>query len=142
MEENTEEKVEQAENYEGLSDWDKLTKAEELIESGELDEAQNLIDAVEVKIGRKYFVQSKLFNAKGWFNEQRKQLKKALKFEPENEEYKKALDELEDFRKSAEYKQMKTVQMGDKDSLIECCCLSSCECCATGLCEAICEGCS
>lgn len=129
-------------DYEGLSDWDKLTRAEQLIESGDLDEAQKLIDAVQLKIGRKYFVQSKLFKAKGWYNEQRKQLQKSLKAEPENEEYKKALEELEEFRKSDEYKQMKTVQMGNKDGFAECCLLTSCECCASGLCQAVCDGCS
>lgn len=120
---------------------DKLSRAEELIESGELDEAQKLIFEVTEKSGRKYFVQSKLFKAKGWYNEQRKQLKLALKAEPENEEYRKAMDELEEFRRSEEYKTAKK-QMGGKSGFGEACCMCSGEICLTGLCDLICNGCS
>lgn len=125
-------------DYEGLSDWDKLSRAEELIESGELEEAQKAVDAVATDFGRKYFVQSKIFKAKGWFNEERKQLKKALKAEPDNEEYKKALDDVDKFVEEMKTEQKQKGQMGGA----EVCALGCCECCGSGLCQAICDGCT
>lgn len=125
---------------------DKLTRAEGLIAKGELDEAQKLIFSVKEKSGRKFFVQSKLYNAKGWYNEQRKQLNKAISADPENEEYKAELKELDELCQSDEYKlflqeeKKQKRQMGGSDDMAECCCLCSCEACATGICES-CDGC-
>lgn len=125
--------------YEGLSDGEILDRAEELIEKGDLCEAKAALDAVREKSGRRYFVESKFFKNKGWFNEERKCLKKALKAEPENEDYKKAMEELERFRKSSEYKEMKK-QMGFKEVLADACGEGCVECCCYCTCTAICEG--
>ena len=125
-----------------MDEHESLNKAEELIDSGEIEEAQKTLDAVKEKSGRKYYLQGKLFIAKNWYTEARKQFKKAVKAEPDNEQYNKALEDLEAFCKSEEGKQMKTVQMGNKDGLAECCILGCCEVCGTGICEAICDGCS
>lgn len=83
------------EEYESLTDEQKLAKAEELIERNELEEAQKILDAVKEKSGRKYYLQGKLFQNKKWTNEARKMFKYAIQSEPENEEYKRALEELE-----------------------------------------------
>ncbi|MDE6441775.1 MAG: hypothetical protein K2L12_03365 [Clostridia bacterium] len=126
------------EENDSLTDEQKLEKAEKLIERKDLEQAQEMLDSVKENSGRKYFLQGKLFIRKSWYSEARKQFKFAIKAEPENEQYKKALEELETFCKSEEYKQMKTVQMGKNT---EGCALVCCECCASGACQAICEGC-
>lgn len=70
-----------------------LNRVEELIESGELEEAQKLLDTVEQKSGRKYFLQSRIFGAKGWLKERRRQIEFAINCEPDNTEYRAALAE-------------------------------------------------
>lgn len=106
-----------------------LNRAEDLIANGDLVAAQSVLDGIEEKSGRKYFVQGKLFESKKWYNEQRKQLKAAVKKEPENEEYKKELAELEEFGKTAEFKKYRREesgrQMGD-------CCITGCMACGDG----------
>ena len=159
MEENTEEEKVNVEQPDGefdlppaddtppedlsepLTDKERLDRARLLIRRGELDEAQKMLDAVKEKSGKKYFIQSKLFEKKGWLNEQRKQLQAAVKADPDNEEYRAKLAELEELRKNHGYKTVKG-QMGDKDGFMEACCLCSCEVCGSGLCESICDGCS
>ena len=122
-----------------MEDDELLSKAEELIASGDLHGAKQALDSVKEYSGRKYFVESKYFKNKGWFNEERKCLKKALKAEPENEDYKKAMDDLEQFRKSAEYKEARK-QMGWKDILGEG--WQGCwECCGYCVCEGLCSIC-
>lgn len=120
-----------------MDEKESLNRVEELIESGELEEAQKLLDSVEQKNGRKYYLQGKLFMAKNWYAEAYKQYKRAVKEEPENEQYRAAFDDLENFRKSEEYKQQQKSQMGGA----EVCALGFCECCGSGLCQAICDGC-
>ena len=109
---------------------DSLDKAERCIERGDLDEAQKVLNAVEEKSGRKHYLQSRIYKAKFWYNEQRKQLKAAIKEEPDNEEYKKEYDELLEFKKTSEYKStVKHPQMGDMEG----CCLE----CFCVVCEGI-----
>lgn len=128
--------------FEGLTEEEILARAEELIAEEDLDGAQSALDAVKENSGRKYFLQSRLYKIKGWYNEERKQLKLALKCEPDNAEYKLAMEELEAFRKSDEYKEMKKLTGEDKEGCAMCCCEVSCEACAAGCCESACDGCS
>ncbi len=127
-------------NYDGLSYDEILDVAEELIDKGDLHEAKAALDAAAEESGRKYFIKSKFYKNKGWYNEERKCLKKALKAEPLNQDYLKAMEDLERFRKSDEYKQYRK-QMGWSDALgeglAECCCYCVC----TGICEGIGDGC-
>lgn len=122
-----------------LSDTEKLELALQLIEGGEFAHAQQLLDKV-ASCAEKYYVQGTLFRKKAWVNEARKCFKNAIKADPDNEKYKSALDELESFKKSDEFKSTKR-QMG-KDNAMECCIMGFCECCGTGICESICDGCS
>lgn len=119
---------------------ERLDKVEELIENQELEKAQEILDSVTEKSGRKYYLQGKLFIQKNWYSEARKQFKFAVKAEPDNPEYKQALDDLDSFRNSKEFRKVK--QMGNSSDFAEACCLCGCECCGTGVCEAICNGCS
>lgn len=129
---------------ESLTDEQKLAKAEELIERKELDKAQEVLDEIDEESGRKCYLQSLIYKEKFWYNEQRKMLKKAIKAEPDNPEYRQALEDLNAFRKTKEYRQSKANkrQMGDTDEMTELCCQCGGECCGTLLCQAICEGCS
>lgn len=125
------------------TDEELLSEAEELINKGDLCGARTALNAVKEQSGRKYFIESKFYKNKGWYNEQRKCLKKALKAEPENEEYKKSMEELERFRKTAEYKRMRKqmgVRNGFTDVCGEGCAECFCEGCMYGLCTCICEG--
>ena len=125
---------------------DPLDRAEELIDKGDLYSAQHILSSVKEDSGRKHYLQSRIYKSECWYNEQRKQLKKAIKAEPDNETYKIELDELMEFRKSAEYqstvKRPKRVQMGKTDSMwAECCGELCCYCICEGICEAIGNGC-
>ena len=102
-----------------------LDRAEKHIEKGDLYSAQNALDMVDKDSARKYYLQSRIYKAKCWYNEQRKQLKKAVKAEPDNETYKRELEELMEFRKTSEYKStVKHPQMGNEtiNCCLECCC--------------------
>ncbi|MDE6441777.1 MAG: hypothetical protein K2L12_03375 [Clostridia bacterium] len=133
------------EENESLTDGQKLEKAERMIERKDLEEAQKVLDAVKEKSGRKYYLQGKLFQNKKWTNEARKMFKYAIQSEPENEDYKKALEELETLveqEKSRLYKNKKQIGFmpnlsdDEKEWCGECCC----EMCMLGICEAICNG--
>ena len=119
---------------------DPLERAEKLIEQGDNYSAQHILSNTE-DCGRKHYLQSKIYKTECWYNEQRKQLKKAVKAEPDNELYKNELEALMEFRKTAEYqntvKRPKRAQMGKTDSTwVDCCGEMFCYC----LCEGICEG--
>lgn len=121
---------------------DTLEFAEELIELGSLDKAQAVLDNVKEKSAKKRYLQSRIYKGRFWFTEQRKQLKEAIKAEPDNELYQSELKELEDFAKTDEYKStVKRKQMGFGEGCAELCAECSCMCCLQGLCEGICEGC-
>lgn len=126
-----------------LTDEDYLARAEKHLDAGELTSAQNNLDYIKTKSGRKCYIQSKIYKQKKWYNEQRKQLKKAIEFEPENEEYKRDLAELEEFKKTDEYKsfrnEMRKEQMGNTfgNACGECCCTGALELCCWGICEGL-----
>ena len=119
---------------------DPLDRAEKYIEQGDFFEAQNALLGLEDS-GRKHYLQSRIYKNRCWYNEQRKELKAAIKAEPDNETYKKELDELLKFRKTAGYKNTvqrpQKGQMGGTDGKWAECCTETCAYC---VCEAICEG--
>lgn len=127
-----------------VSACDLLAKAEELIASGELSEAQSVLDAMNGRTARWHYVQSMLFVKKGWYNEARKQLEIAIQLEPGNKEYVKAYEDLGKNigKNGGSFKKVKEKPHIDRGACAEICCLTSCECCAEGVCTAICEGCS
>ena len=108
-----------------------LKKAEELIAQGELDEAQKILNGIKENRAREYYLQSLVYKEKKWYSEQRKQLEQAVIADPDNEEYKKELQELEEFAKTKEYKKaVKKNEMGKAsgkhlDRCYDCC--SVCE---------------
>lgn len=130
-----------------LTDEDYYARAEARLNEGNLDSAQSALQHVKEESGRKHYIQSKIYKQRRWYNEQRKEIKAAVKAEPDNEEYKKELAELDEFRKSSEYKQYKKErrqQMGFKETLKDACTGGlgevCCYCLCEGICQVICEG--
>ena len=123
---------------------ERLQKVEDYIANGDFYSAQYLLNMIDEESGKKCYLQSLVYKEKCWYNEQRKMLKKAIKAEPNNPEYRQALDDLDAFRKTKEYRQslIQKPQMGDTDGMADLCCQCGGECCGTLLCQAICEGCS
>lgn len=127
-----------------------------LIENGELEEAQKLLDEQNERDGRWHYLQSKLYLKKGWHLESRKQLEIALKLEPDNSGYRAEYESLKGLGDAPYDAQPEAAAEGldgkDKKRSKKCGCTAddcfllgsecACECCMTGLCEAICNGCS
>lgn len=144
MEENERQQTEEAEEEKSeLTDEEYFGRAEEHLKAGQTELAQKALNCIIEESGRKYFLQSEIYRQKKWYNEQHKQLKAAVKAEPDNEEYKKALDELNEFKKTGEYKQYKKAhakrEMGNAcgEGCAECCCAGTCECLCNGICEGL-----
>lgn len=118
-----------------ISEKDLLEKAEELINLNKLDKAQEILNSVKENSGRKFFVQSELYKSRKWYNEQHNLLQAACKAEPENEDYKKALSELEEFSKTKKYKKaVKKRQMGSFKERVKDGCSKGCNACCDGAC--------
>ena len=117
---------------------DPLTRAEKLIAEDKLDEAQEILNSITEKSGEWHYVQAQLYIKKNWTNEARKQLKRAVKAEPDNEKYKDALDELH--LRAKKGKPNMSISDDDKTLCALCCLECSCEACAEGICEGICGG--
>lgn len=67
---------------------------QQLITSGNLDEAQRLLDERTTRDAEWHYVQSILFYKRNWFLESKAQLELACQMEPQNERYKQSLDKL------------------------------------------------
>ena len=126
-------------DYEGLTDEELFSKVLNFLEEGDLVQAQTALDAVKVSCGRKYFLQGKIFLAKSWHSEAKKQFEFALECEPDNQEYKDAADGVKEENPDGLPEPPK--QVGKFDGCHEACCECSCEACCLGLCEGLCDGC-
>ena len=112
---------------------DPFSRAEKLISEDKLDEAQEFLNGITEKSGEWHYVQAQLYIKKNWTNEARKELKRAVKAEPDNEKYKDALDEL---RLRAKKGKPNTTLTDDDKAMCAFCCLEcSCEACAEGVCN-------
>ena len=121
---------------------DPLDRAEKLIDEGDNYSAQHILSNIKEDSGRKHYLQSRIYKSECWYNEQRKQLKAAVKAEPDNELYKGELNELMEFSKTAEYKSTvkrpKRAQMGNTDrTWTDCCAEIFCYCLCEGICESL-----
>lgn len=138
---DTEEHIQ--DDFTPLTDEEYFARVEEHLALNQTEPAQQALNCVKENSGRKHFLQSEIYSRKRWFNEQRKQLKAAVKAEPDNEQYKARLEELEEFRKSADYKKLKKEarqQMGYREALADACAEGLMEGCCYCLCAGICEG--
>lgn len=73
-----------------------FSKVEELLRSGDITEAQRVLDGFNERGGRWHYLQSVVFYRKNWMNESKKQLEIAIQLEPENEKYKESYKKLND----------------------------------------------
>lgn len=130
-----------------VENYDPFRSIRELIEKGELEEAQKLLEEFDDRDAEWYYVQACLFRKKSWFSECKKCLRKAIHMDPENDTYRA---ELNDLSQIAEKVRHANDEMGKKKQMGwdsygfcgECCC----ELCGMGcmqcICEGLCEGCS
>ena len=88
---NTLTEQQQAESFTEDTDYSKI---QELIKSGNLDEAQKLLDERVSRDAEWHYIQSILFYKRNWFLESKKQLELACQMEPDNARYKQSLDKL------------------------------------------------
>ena len=88
---------------ENLTDEQKLDRAEKEIAEGYHELAQAVLNLVHTKSARKYYLQSEIYGRKQWFNEQLKQVKLAVKLEPDNETYTAKLAELNALKKQVKF---------------------------------------
>ena len=125
-----------------------LVVAKYYIDWKRIDEAQRVLDTVPERSAKKFYLQSRIYKERKSYGEQRKYLKKAVKADPQNEQYKKELAELEKFKKSPDYKSSIEAfkgnrtsggnQMGEATGSV--CAEVCCEGCCYGICTVICEG--
>ncbi|MCD7728982.1 MAG: DnaJ domain-containing protein [Clostridia bacterium] len=127
-------------NGEGTS----FERVEELIKSGDIQEAQRVLDSFNERSAKWHYLQSVVFYKKNWMNESKKQLEIAIQLEPDNEKYKQTYRKLSD-RISNEAKHNNTNQQGayqgqtvqstgDEDQMGGSFCNSCIQCCAINMC--------
>lgn len=71
-------------------------KVEELLRSGDIQEAQRVLDGFNERGAYWHYLQSVVFYRKNWINESKKQLEIAMRLEPDNEKYRTAYKKLND----------------------------------------------
>ena len=71
-------------------------RVEELIKSGDLQEAQHVLDAFDERTAHWHYLQSLVFYRKNWVNESKKQLEIAIQLDPDNAQYKETYRKLND----------------------------------------------
>ena len=83
-----------AEDQNASSGGTSFEKVEEYIRSGDIQEAQRVLDSFNERNARWHYLQSVVFYKKSWMNESKKQLEISMQLEPDNEKYKDAYRKL------------------------------------------------
>lgn len=130
------------------------SRVEELIKSGDLQEAQRQLDQFNERGAQWHYLQSVVFYRKNWINESKKQLEIAMHLDAENEKYKEAYKKLNDkieydkTRQGSSQEQTQNVYQGQSmnstydDQMGGGFCQSCAECCALNAClNCMCNGC-
>lgn len=73
-----------------------FARVEELIDAGNIADAQRELDSFNERGAQWHFLQSKIFYRKNWINESKKQLEIAIQLDSENEKYKETYRKLND----------------------------------------------
>ena len=144
-----------AEDQSAASGGTSFEKVEELIRSGDVQEAQRVLDGFNERNARWHYLQSVVFYKKSWMNESKKQLEIAMQLEPDNEKYKETYRKLCD-RINGAAQQAQGQQNGGNGSVYEGqnmqssyddqmggnFCSSCIQCCAINLCvNMLCNSC-
>ena len=118
-------------------------RVEELIRSGDIQEAQRVLDSFNERSARWHYLQSVVFYKKNWMNESKKQLEIAMQLEPDNDKYKEAYRKLSDRIKGAAQQPQgenrsvyegQTMQSADQDQMGGNFCSWCIQCCAINMC--------
>ena len=118
-------------------------RVEELIRSGDIQEAQRVLDSFNERSARWHYLQSVVFYKKSWMNESKKQLEIAMQLEPDNDKYKEAYRKLSDRIKGAAQQPQgenrgvyegQTMQSADQDQMGGNFCSWCIQCCAINMC--------
>ncbi len=143
--------AELAEESSGENGGTSFGKVEELIKSGDLQEAQRVLDAFNERGAYWHYLQSVIFYRKNWINESKKQLEIAMHLEPDNEKYKDAYKKLNDKMTSDSANnasgnqgvyQGQTMNSYQDDQMGGSFCATCVECCALNAClNCLCNGC-
>lgn len=128
-----------------------FAKVEELIKSGDLQEAQRRLDQFNERGAQWHYLQSVVFYRKNWINESKKQLEIAIRLDGENQKYKDAYKKLNekinyDASRSGGGNQGvyqgQTMNSQSDDQMGGSFCSSCVECCALNACiNLLCNGC-
>ena len=144
-----------AEDQSAASGGTSFERVEELIRSGDVQEAQRVLDGFNERNARWHYLQSVVFYKKSWMNESKKQLEIAMQLEPDNEKYKETYRKLCD-RINGAAQQAQGQQNGSNGSVYEGqnmqssyddqmggnFCSSCIQCCAINLCvNMLCNSC-
>ena len=144
-----------AEDQSAASGGTSFERVEELIRSGDVQEAQRVLDGFNERNARWHYLQSVVFYKKSWMNESKKQLEIAMQLEPDNEKYKETYRKLCD-RINGAAQQAQGQQTGGSGSVYEGqnmqssyddqmggnFCSSCIQCCAINLCvNMLCNSC-
>lgn len=124
---------------------DPFREVKEHLSKGEYILAHEKLDEIREHDAQWHFVKSQIFRKQNWFSECRMSLTTAIALDPQNEEYKKELEELEKMAKSGKKVRKKKEKVrssaaGDTASVCaeggcECCGMIGCEVCCTALCD-------
>lgn len=136
------------------TDGSAYTRIEELIKSGDLAEAQRVLDSFNERGAHWHYLQSVVFYRKNWINESKKQLEIAMRLDGGNPKYKEAYDKLNEkiaydsskpnegndtaYRGQDMNNAYTDNQMGGSfcASCVECCALNACiNCLCNGCCH-------
>ena len=127
-----------------------FARVEELINAGNLTEAQRELDSFNERNGKWHFLQSVLFYRKNWVNESKKQLEIAIQLEPDNEKYRETYRKLNEkitydaqhSSPSGSVYQGQSVNSGDENQMGGSFCANCIECCYINMCiNCLCSAC-
>ena len=127
---------------------EKLELAEELIAKNRPAQAQNVLDSISERSAKWHFLQSRVFFAKNWLFESKKQMEAALELEPDNTQYAEEMKKLNELGEAVQRSEDQSKTEMGKKSCRQACFEGCGEVCAQGcvegcgycICTGICEG--
>ena len=132
---------------------DAFAPVRQAIDEEQFEVAESLLEMHEERGAEWYYQRAMLFKKRSWFLESLRNMKEAVRLDPENERYQQELNELDKMatpegqegKKGKKHKR----HMGGNSSCWDGCCIGCgdgcgeccCACACQGICEGICNGC-
>lgn len=120
-----------------VAGYDPFCKIKQLLERGDVTGAQARLDEFDERGAEWHYLQSIVYRKRNWLAESKKSLETAIGLNAENEEYKKALEELEGMADSGKKRKRSSRAMGGVFG--NACLEGGGECCVTVVCELGCQ---